>query len=302
MIYEKIILLGEDELTIQLYSIFREKKNVQVILLHELTDEMKNLIRSGMIDAIYLSEQSQNFNSILEVVSDSCCDVFFINHNPEKTSKNYFINGISITHFYTSKLNGKNRFIKRVEDIILSFLILLLISPILLSIAILIKLTSKGPVLFKQKRYGENGKIINVWKFRSMNVMENDHKVVQATKNDPRLTSIGGFLRKTSLDELPQFFNVLFGDMSIVGPRPHAIAHNEQYRKLIQGYMQRHKIKPGITGLAQISGYRGETDTLKKMKLRVKYDLVYIQNWSLWLDFKIIFLTIFKGFVSKTAY
>ncbi|MCO6524489.1 MAG: exopolysaccharide biosynthesis polyprenyl glycosylphosphotransferase, partial [Candidatus Schmidhempelia sp.] len=169
-------------------------------------------------------------------------------------------------------------------------------------IAIVIKLTSKGPVFFKQDRYGINGKTIKVWKFRSMKVMENDGNVKQVTKGDARLTPVGAFLRRTSLDELPQFLNVLWGDMSIVGPRPHAIVHNEYYRNIIIGYMLRHKVKPGITGWAQINGYRGETDTLDKMEKRVQYDLEYIHNWGVSLDIKIILLTIFKGFVSKTAY
>ncbi|HGO4851066.1 TPA: exopolysaccharide biosynthesis polyprenyl glycosylphosphotransferase, partial [Klebsiella pneumoniae] len=180
--------------------------------------------------------------------------------------------------------------------------ILLFISPILLIIACLIKLTSPGPIIFKQTRYGMDGKPIKVWKFRSMSVMENDNKVIQATKNDIRITKVGRLLRRTSLDELPQFFNVLFGGMSIVGPRPHAVAHNEQYRNLIEGYMLRHKVKPGITGWAQINGWRGETDTLEKMEKRVEFDLEYIREWSIWLDLKIIFLTIFKGFINKSAY
>ncbi len=135
-----------------------------------------------------------------------------------------------------------------------------------------------------------------------MTVMENGDKVTQAQKGDKRLTPIGGFLRSTSLDELPQFFNVLFGDMSIVGPRPHAVAHNEQYRSMIKGYMLRHKVKPGITGWAQINGWRGETDTLEKMEKRIEFDLEYIRQWSIYFDLRIIFLTIFKGFISKTAY
>ncbi|HBS3059894.1 TPA: sugar transferase, partial [Klebsiella pneumoniae] len=153
-----------------------------------------------------------------------------------------------------------------------------------------------------QIRYGMDGKPIKVWKFRSMTVMENDDRVIQATKNDTRVTKVGKFLRSTSLDELPQFFNVLFGQMSVVGPRPHAVSHNEQYRSLIHGYMLRHKVKPGITGLAQINGWRGETDTLEKMEKRIEYDLLYIRGWSIWLDLKIIFLTVFKGFINKSAY
>ena len=169
----------------------------------------------------------------------------------------------------------------------------------MLIIATIIKLTSRGPVLFKQDRYGLSGKKIKVWKFRSMNVSENTDNVVQATKNDIRITPFGRFLRRTSLDELPQFINVLQGRMSVVGPRPHAVAHNEEYRKLISYYMLRHKVKPGITGWAQINGFRGETDTLDKMEGRVDHDLEYIRNWSLWMDIRIVFLTVFKGFVGS---
>ncbi|EPD7371064.1 undecaprenyl-phosphate glucose phosphotransferase [Escherichia coli] len=178
----------------------------------------------------------------------------------------------------------------------------LLISPVLCCIALAVKLSSPGPVIFRQTRYGMDGKPIKVWKFRSMKVMENDKVVTQATQNDPRVTKVGNFLRRTSLDELPQFINVLTGGMSIVGPRPHAVAHNEQYRQLIEGYMLRHKVKPGITGWAQINGWRGETDTLEKMEKRVEFDLEYIREWSVWFDIKIVFLTVFKGFVNKAAY
>ncbi|BBH32127.1 undecaprenyl-phosphate glucose phosphotransferase [Pseudomonas sp. St290] len=150
---------------------------------------------------------------------------------------------------------------------------------------------------------GINGKHFKVYKFRSMVVHnESGGDVTQASRNDSRVTRIGAFLRRTSLDELPQFFNVLQGRMSIVGPRPHALAHNEYYKDLVESYMQRHKVKPGITGWAQVSGYRGETDTLDKMQKRVEYDLWYIDNWSLWIDMKIIFLTVFKGFVNKNAF
>jgi len=172
----------------------------------------------------------------------------------------------------------------------------------MLAIAAAVKLTSPGPVLFKQNRYGQKGEKIRVWKFRTMNVLEDGDEVKQATKGDSRYTKIGGFLRKTSLDELPQFFNVLQGTMSIVGPRPHAVAHNEQYRNIIPGYMLRHMIKPGITGWAQVNGWRGETNTIYKMRKRVEFDLEYMREWSLWLDIKIIFLTVFRGFTDKNAY
>jgi putative colanic acid biosynthesis UDP-glucose lipid carrier transferase len=182
--------------------------------------------------------------------------------------------------------------VKRVSDIVLASLILLLISPILLLVAMAVKFTSPGPIVFRQRRYGLDGKEIVVYKFRSMTVTEDGAKVQQATKNDSRITPLGAFLRKTSIDELPQFINVLQGRMSIVGPRPHAVAHNEMYRKLIKGYMVRHKVKPGITGWAQVNGYRGETDTLEKMQGRIDYDLDYLRNWTLRLDLYIIMRTI----------
>ena len=169
-------------------------------------------------------------------------------------------------------------------------------------IAIGVRMSSPGPIIFRQYRYGLRGDRIEVWKFRTMTACENDEHVTQAKRHDYRVTPFGSFLRRTSLDELPQFINVLQGHMSIVGPRPHAVVHNEQYRKLISGYMLRHKVKHGITGLAQINGWRGETDTLDKMKRRVEFDLAYIRNWSLFLDIKIIVMTMFKGFGGKNAY
>jgi putative colanic acid biosynthesis UDP-glucose lipid carrier transferase len=181
-------------------------------------------------------------------------------------------------------------------------MILTFILPVLAIVAIGVKISSPGPILFKQDRYGLDGRKIKVWKFRSMRSMDNGLVVKQAVQNDPRVTPFGAFIRRTSLDELPQFINVLQGRMSIVGPRPHAIAHNEEYRSIVDRYMLRHKVKPGITGWAQINGYRGETDTLDKMEKRIEFDLAYIQSWSLWMDIKIVFITIFKGFVSKTAY
>lgn len=202
-----------------------------------------------------------------------------------------------------SPMDGPARVIKRLEDLLVSIPITLLILPLCVLIGLAVKLTSRGPMLFKQYRTGINGKRFKVYKFRSMVVhREARGEVIQATRQDARVTWLGALLRRTSLDELPQFFNVLQGRMSIVGPRPHALAHNEYYKDLVESYMQRHKVKPGITGWAQVSGYRGETDVLEKMQKRVEYDLWYIDNWSLWLDLKIIFLTVFKGFVNKNAY
>jgi putative colanic acid biosynthesis UDP-glucose lipid carrier transferase len=212
------------------------------------------------------------------------------------------INGMPAVSVYENPVSGLRGVVKRLEDIILSIIILSIIALPMLGIAIIIKLTSKGPVFFRQTRYGLGGKPIKVWKFRSMMVMEEGDQFKQVTKDDPRITRFGAFLRKTSLDELPQFLNVLSGSMSIVGPRPHAVAHNEAYRNIIRGYMLRHKTKPGITGWAQVSGFRGETDSLDKMRNRVMYDIDYIRKWSILFDLKIIFLTIIKGFTGKHVY
>lgn len=198
--------------------------------------------------------------------------------------------------------SGLNGVIKDVFDRMFAAVTLVLLIPLFIVIAILIKLSSPGPVFFGQPRLGLNGKPFKCYKFRSMKVHQEHNKVTQATKDDPRITPIGRFLRRTSLDELPQFINVLLGDMSVVGPRPHAIEHNELYKNLLEMYMLRHRVKPGITGWAQIHGHRGETDTVDKMAKRVQFDLDYIQNWSLWMDIRIIAWTAFKGWTGKNAY
>lgn len=210
--------------------------------------------------------------------------------------------GVPVVNVNSSPMSGLNRVIKDLEDRVLAFLILVLVSPIMALIAAAIRLESKGPIIYKQERHGWDGKIIKVYKFRSMSVMDDSTDVRQATKGDSRITKVGAFIRRTSLDELPQFFNVLQGRMSIVGPRPHALSHNEYYKDKVENYFQRHKVKPGITGLAQINGFRGETDTLEKMEKRVAYDLQYIQNWSVGLDLKIIALTVFRVFADEKAY
>jgi len=210
--------------------------------------------------------------------------------------------GLPAVNLSDTPMGGSNQLIKAMEDRLLALLIIILISPLLLIISIIIKLTSPGPVLFKQKRHGWDGKIINVYKFRTMKLHSEDKgQLTQARKGDVRITPFGAFLRSTSLDELPQFYNVLQGHMSIVGPRPHAIEHNELYKEQVNQYMLRHMVKPGITGWAQVNGLRGETDTLDKMKKRVEFDLFYIENWSLWFDFRIIFMTLYKGFTHKNA-
>jgi putative colanic acid biosysnthesis UDP-glucose lipid carrier transferase len=236
----------------------------------------------------------------------------------DTTASIYFVPDLFVTDIIQSRMEsvcdmpvvsvcetpftGMNGLTKRLSDIALSLLILLLISPLLITIAASVKLSSPGPVIFKQRRYGLDGQEIVVYKFRSMTVCEDGGRIVQARKGDQRITRLGAFLRKTSLDELPQFINVLQGRMSIVGPRPHAVAHNEQYRKLINGYMVRHKVKPGITGWAQVNGLRGETETLDKMKARVDCDLDYLRHWSLSLDLYIIFKTVAVVFKDQYAY
>ena len=197
---------------------------------------------------------------------------------------------------------GVNGVLKRLEDLVIGSLLVAFCALPMLLIAIAIKLDSAGPVFFRQRRYGRGGTEFGVFKFRTMRVQDDGPKVVQATQGDPRITRLGAFLRRSSLDELPQLLNVLIGDMSLVGPRPHAVAHNELYRDQIIEYMLRHKVRPGITGWAQVNGWRGETDTLRKMVYRVEHDLEYIRDWSLWFDFKILLLTAFGRRVWRNAY
>ena len=210
--------------------------------------------------------------------------------------------GMPVVSVCETPFKGADGFVKRLSDIVLSTIILILISPLMLIIALAVKIGSPGPIIFKQRRCGLDGQEIVIYKFRSMTVTEDDGAIAQAQVNDARVTRLGALLRRTSCDELPQFVNVLQGHMSIVGPRPHAIAHNEIYRKLIKGYMMRHKVKPGITGWAQVNGYRGETKTLDKMQSRIDFDLDYLRNWSLRLDLYIIYKTIGLVIKDQMAY
>jgi putative colanic acid biosysnthesis UDP-glucose lipid carrier transferase len=212
------------------------------------------------------------------------------------------INGIPAISVCETPFQGMDAVLKRATDIVLGVMALIVLMPLMLGIALAVKLTSPGPVLFRQRRYGLNGEEILVYKFRSMKVCEDGEVVTQATKQDTRVTPLGRFLRRTSLDELPQLLNVLEGKMSVVGPRPHAVAHNELYRKLISGYMIRHKVRPGITGLAQVNGLRGETEIVEKMSERVKYDLEYLRHWSPWLDVKIILKTVMVLIRDRNVY
>lgn len=272
-------------------------------------DTLFDYVSGHDIDEVWIAvplEQTRRLRDVLESLRFSTANVrfvpdlfglFLINHGVSQ------ILDMPMFDLTASPMTGVNRLVKGLEDRVLSLLILIVISPLLLALAIGVKLSSPGPVFFRQKRLGWDGKTFEIYKFRSMRLHdEPEGQIVQATRDDPRLTRLGAWMRRTSLDELPQFINVLQGRMSIVGPRPHAIAHNEAYKDQVAGYMLRHKVKPGITGWAQVNGWRGETDTLEKMQRRVEHDLYYIEHWSLLFDLKIIFWTIFKGFVNKNAY
>jgi len=272
-------------------------------------DKLAEYVKSHKVDLIYVALPMASQPRILKLVdelSDTTASVYFV---PDIflfdliQARMDTIGGIPVLAVCETPFYGVNGIVKRVSDIVLATLILLLITPVMAAIALGVKLSSPGPVLFRQRRYGLDGQEIIVYKFRSMTVTEDGPVVRQATRNDARVTPFGAFIRRTSLDELPQFINVLQGRMSIVGPRPHAVAHNEMYRKLIKSYMLRHKVKPGITGWAQVNGLRGETDTVEKMKARIEYDLDYLRNWSLRLDLAIIWKTIFVVFKKpETAY
>lgn len=259
-------------------------------------------------DCVYIAlplTAEKRISSILHMLGDTTANVQLVPNlfiYSFMSASMSHVGDVQTISVFCNPMKGSHGFIKRAEDLFLASTILTLISIPLVAIALAVKLTSKGPVIFKQDRYGLGGKKIRVWKFRSMTVTENADVVTQAKKGDARITPVGAFLRRTSLDELPQFFNVLQGRMSVVGPRPHAVSHNEQYRKEVDYYMLRHKVKPGITGWAQVNGWRGETDTLDKMEMRIKYDIEYIRRWSLWMDFKIVLFTIFRSFNDKNAY
>ena len=270
--------------------------------------DLPALVKQHQVHHVYFAvpmSSKQRLQDVLDELHDTTSSIFFV---PDFSvfsaiqARFDHLTGIPLIAICDTPFVGSNALIKRASDIVLTLFIMALIWPILLATAIAIKLTSPGHVLFRQRRYGMGGESILVYKFRSMTVMEDGDEVKQATRNDQRLTPIGAFLRKTSLDELPQFLNVLQGSMSVVGPRPHANAHNEFYRTRIKGYMLRHKVKPGITGWAQVNGCRGETETIDKMERRVEFDLDYLRHWSIWLDIKIIALTALTLLKQDNAY
>jgi putative colanic acid biosysnthesis UDP-glucose lipid carrier transferase len=264
--------------------------------------------RAQRVDVIYIAlpmASQPRILRLLEDLRDTTASIYFV---PDIFVADLIqarvdsIGGIPVVAVCETPFYGFNGLVKRVSDLVLAALILVALSPLMVAIAIGVKLSSPGPILFRQRRYGLDGRKIVVYKFRSMTVAEDGDVVRQATRNDSRVTRFGGFLRRTSLDELPQFINVLQGRMSVVGPRPHAVAHNELYRKLIRGYMIRHKVRPGITGLAQVTGWRGETETVEKMKGRIEMDLAYLRSWSLALDLQIILKTLAVVLRRQNAY
>jgi putative colanic acid biosynthesis UDP-glucose lipid carrier transferase len=270
--------------------------------------DLASSARDRNVDVIFIALPMRHVRRVLDLLEDLRDTTASIYYVPDVfvfdliQSRSSDLLGIPVVSLCETPFYGYRGITKRLIDVVLSATFLVCGLPLLLAIAALVKLSSPGPAIFRQRRYGLDGKEFIVYKFRTMRVVEDGAQIQQACRGDPRLTRIGGFLRAYSLDELPQFINVLQGRMSLVGPRPHAVAHNELYRKLIKGYMVRHKVLPGITGLAQINGARGETVRIEDMEARVRYDLDYLRNWTPLLDFKILFLTVFKVFRDEKAY
>jgi len=271
-------------------------------------EQLPELVKQNRIDFVYLAlpmVSQQRILTLLDALRDTTASVYFV---PDMFVTELIqgridsVSGMPVVGVCDTPFAGVDGLVKRASDVVLSFLILSLISPLLLILALAVRLSSPGPVIFRQRRYGLDGQEIVVYKFRTMRVTEDGEAIQQCAPSDPRVTPLGAFMRRTSLDELPQFVNVLQGRMSIVGPRPHAVAHNEAYRKLIKGYMQRHKVRPGITGWAQVNGLRGETESLDKMKARIEHDLDYLRNWSLRLDLYIIVRTVWAVLKGQNAY
>jgi putative colanic acid biosynthesis UDP-glucose lipid carrier transferase len=270
--------------------------------------DLPDYIRRNRIDVIFIALPLRNMQRVTELLDhlhDTTASIYFV---PDifvfdliqcRTSE---IDGIPVVSLCETPFQGTQGVVKKFSDYVIATIVLFLTAPLMAGIALAIKMTSNGSVIFRQRRYGLDGREITVYKFRTMTVSEDGKDVQQASRDDHRITTVGAFLRKYSLDELPQFINVLQGRMSVVGPRPHAIAHNEEYRPLIKGYMIRHKVNPGITGLAQVLGHRGETKTVEAMQKRVEYDLEYLRNWSLSLDLRIIMKTIRIVLNDKMAY
>ena len=278
---------------------------------HAISGNLRDLIQTGLetrIDRIVIATESAanfNFKKIMDALSilpsEVLVDPHFLGENVNLSSVTS-VNQSRLLCIQKKPISDWGLLVKTVEDKLLATIALVLLSPVMLLIALGIKLDSPGPVFFRQRRHGYNSGVIDVWKFRTMGASECTNEFKQAVKDDKRITRFGAFLRKTSLDELPQLFNVLRSEMSIVGPRPHPVAMNSEFGARLMRYDNRHKVKPGITGWAQINGYRGPTLKASQMRKRIEYDLEYIENWSLWFDLKIIFATPFLGFVHKNAF
>jgi putative colanic acid biosysnthesis UDP-glucose lipid carrier transferase len=270
--------------------------------------EAVDFVKRHRIHSVYIAmpmSRQQRMVELIEALGDTAASVYFV---PDLLAFDLMqprvvdVGGIPVYSVRDTPMHGTNALLKRAIDLGLGVVGLLLLFPVMLVIAAAVRVSSPGPALFRQRRYGLDGEEIVVYKFRTMTTAAEHHAVTQATRQDARVTAVGRLLRRTSLDELPQLLNVLEGNMSIVGPRPHAVAHNEQYRQLIGGYMIRHKVRPGITGWAQVNGWRGETDTVDKMRRRVEHDLEYLRNWSVWLDLKIILRTVRTVLSARNAY
>ncbi len=271
-------------------------------------DDIPPYVNQNNIQLIFISQPisaQPRIRKLLDELQDTTASVYFL---PDiytfdlMQARIDHVAGMPVVAVCETPFTGVNNVVKRISDVVLAIAILIALIPVMLLVALAVKLSSPGPVIFRQRRYGLNGEEILVYKFRTMRVTDDGPQVAQATRTDPRVTRVGAFLRRSSLDELPQFVNVIQGRMSIVGPRPHAVAHNELYRKLIKGYMLRHKVKPGITGWAQVNGLRGETETLEKMQARIEFDLEYLRNWSLSLDLWIILRTVLVVLKRDNAY
>ena len=312
--YSSVLLVGDGNLVTHLFDSINQNPWIQekaigriqigksdesnIVPVLGKPSDIVEVVRQNKIKSVYIAvslKESHLIEGIYESLIDENVDIHWapdifsmnlINHSVKEMA------GMPLLTLSESPLIGNHRMFKAIEDKLIASILLILLSPLMLVIGLLIRLGSPGPAIFKQSRTGWDGRIFHIWKFRSMKIhQETSGEVSQATKDDDRFTRIGKFIRKTSIDELPQLFNVLSGKMSLVGPRPHAIQHNEDYAERINAYLARHRIKPGITGLAQVNGYRGETDTLDKMEKRVEYDMQYINNWSFWLDIEILLKT-----------
>jgi putative colanic acid biosynthesis UDP-glucose lipid carrier transferase len=270
--------------------------------------ELAAYVSDNPVYAVWIAvpwEDKHTLDESLNALRESVVDVNVVPDLEQYRLLNQSISewgGMPVISLAGTPMTDSERRLKNLFDWLGALILTVLLSPLLLTLAILVKISSPGPVFFKQKRHGVGGDAIEIFKFRTMKLHdEKQGEVTQATEDDDRVTKTGRFLRKTSFDELPQLFNVLKGEMSLVGPRPHAIEHNDLFKSRIPKYMLRHKVKPGITGWAQVNGYRGQTDTKEKMALRIEHDLWYIQNWSLWLDLKILLMTPFV-MIHRNAY